>query len=79
MGDKMPRDVECPHCGAKVDHGCHNPSYYAVATHKARWKAIGIPKPTGEQLSASYLHDRRLDFEIRTKVMARLRSEIGMP
>lgn len=46
-----PLDVACPHCNAKADFRC---GHGQIATHKARYKAVGINKPT--------IHDTRREF-----------------
>jgi hypothetical protein len=38
-----PLDVACPHCRTKADFRC---GYGQIATHKARYKAVGLDKPT---------------------------------
>jgi hypothetical protein len=46
-----PLDVVCPHCKVKADIRC---GHGKIATHKARYKAVGIDKPT--------IHDTRREF-----------------
>lgn len=75
---QFPRDVECPLCKAKVDHGCRSLGSFSIPDHVARWKTIGVPKPTQEQKDASYHDGIRRDDEIRKHVFARLRKEAGM-
>ena len=51
---QMPLDVECPFCGAPIDHSCNNGKGYTTATHQKRWKAIGIAIPNAEDRHADY-------------------------
>lgn len=61
---RFPRDVECPHCGAKVDHGCFSDSLsgrWAAKTHAKRWKAIGVAKPDVDDWHRAYLDGKKRD------------------
>jgi len=44
-----PLSVECPRCGRAPKWGCVAKSHtglWAAATHAARWKAVGVSRPT---------------------------------
>lgn len=59
-------DVQCPKCGAKPLWRCETHTGWPCVTHRARWQALGIKKPTGEQLAAEFIYERKQDFQ-RTK------------
>lgn len=52
--ERLPCDVECPHCHRPAGWGCMNKRSYSTATHAKRWRAVGITEPTDAQLSAVY-------------------------
>ncbi len=74
----LPRDVPCPFCGAAVDHGCHprERARGTANTHAARWRAIGITRPTLNEVLADGEDANRRDFIIRQAVFKHLR-DIG--
>lgn len=76
----LPRDIECPWCGAAVNHGCRSRtgSFWHAKTHIARWRAIGIYKPTLDQIVLDGKDGMERDNVIREEVFRRLRKEVGM-
>lgn len=71
---KLPRDIQCPRCNAAVNHGCRSTlnAFMSARTHVARWKAIGVERPTDAHKLAD-MHDAiERDYVIRREVFARL-------
>ena len=76
MRRPLPREVECPRCGAKVGHGCTTVSrtgLWRAKTHIKRWKAIGIDKPDMDDLHRNYCDGQDRDFEINQRAYEALR------
>lgn len=63
----LPRDVECPHCKAKVDYGCVSENYKgrrATKTHAKRWLAVGMKSPTEDERHRDYMDGRERDLRL---------------
>lgn len=75
----LPRDVDCPYCETKAGHGCRSAGSFSIPTHAARWKAIGIKKPTQEQRDADYEDGVRRDTEFRHRFFAEWREREKTP
>ena len=65
----MVRDVKCPKCGADVDWPCRTSGGYRGVTHKARWSAAGIGRPTSDERSANYQDGIRRDGELGRRAL----------
>lgn len=50
-----PLDVACPRCNAAPDSKCCTATGWPSLTHVARWKAVGISKPTAEDLERDFI------------------------
>lgn len=67
----LPLDVACPRCGAKVGNDCTTvnadgrSTAWGAATHAARWKAVGIAKPSPEDRTRDYEDSKRRQAERR--------------
>lgn len=73
-----PLSVVCPRCAARPRFGCHaisDTGHWAANTHAARWKAIGIKKPTGEQLVAAFRLAKQHRLELTREYMRRATGE----
>lgn len=46
---KMPVEIDCPYCRSKAGERC-TPRNVFIRWHSARWKAVGINKPTPDHL-----------------------------
>lgn len=46
--------IKCPKCGASIEMSCQTASRYPSAVHSARWKAIGVNKPTMRQIGDAF-------------------------
>lgn len=71
---RLPLDVECPHCRRKPGFSCvtvanGEPTVFHALTHRQRWQAVGISKPTAEDRTADYEDMKRRD---RERIAARL-------
>jgi hypothetical protein len=58
------RDVKCPKCGADKDWPCKTAGGYRSATHKARWNACGIGRPTSDERHEEYVEGIKRDSEL---------------
>jgi hypothetical protein len=75
MSGNLPRDVECPLCGARVGWHCStrsNTGLWRARTHTARWRAVGIKKPTQDDLTADYEDGKRRDLEATRVALERV-------
>ena len=68
----LPRDVECPHCKAKVDWPCRTTGGYRAATHTSRWRAAGVEWPTDEQRGLAYADGVKRDLELTQRALSRM-------
>lgn len=50
----LPSSVACPLCGVPPRHKCVTKQGYSAPTHTARWKTIGIAKPTLDDQSSDW-------------------------
>jgi hypothetical protein len=50
----LPSSVRCPFCTVPPGRRCMTAKDYETATHAARWKAIGILKPSLDDLMADW-------------------------
>lgn len=78
MGDtpKTASAVECPRCGAKPEYDCRSKTGRYARTHKARWNAVGIKRPSSAQIVADIEYKssffRKHSREASRKVAANL-------
>ena len=80
-----PLAVRCPRCGALPRFGCHaisDTGHWAASTHAARWKAIGINRPSAELRVAEFHYARKHRQDLMREFAQRMhmptkKSEIG--
>lgn len=63
------RDVPCPKCGAEIDWACRTPTGYRSVTHKARWSAAGIGRPTTDERHENYVEGIKRDGELGRRAL----------
>jgi len=67
-----PLDVACPLCGAAIGAQCRTKSGYSAAPHAPRWRAVGVLKPSQEDLLRDYWDGERRKLEaIKARQSAR--------
>lgn len=60
-----PLDVVCPRCHAPVGFECQTTTgFQALRTHAGRWRAVGVARPTMEDLERDYADykNRKLNY-----------------
>lgn len=67
---KLPRDVECPTCHAKIDWPCHSRfQSYRARTHSTRWTAVGVASPSEDDRGADYQDGLKRDLNINRRAV----------
>lgn len=66
-----PLAVPCPLCGAASGHGCSSRTApFQARTHKLRWQAVGVTRPTADQRIAADEDAARRNYEDRVALTA---------
>jgi hypothetical protein len=56
--------VECPRCGSPAGFDCKTKSGVGSPVHKDRWKAIGISKPSLEDIDGAWWLSKNREMQL---------------
>lgn len=76
----LPLDAICPRCGAAAGSGCFSQSIkgtFSAKTHATRWRAVGVDRPTDEDLSRAWSDYKRRETDRITQFYAFRRKANG--